>query len=89
MALRYVGSMVADVHRTMLNGGIFLYPATQDAPKGKLRYLYECAPMAFLVEQAGGIATTGEVKSPKNLQSRRVLRLSRCETSLQFTLVCA
>ncbi|EYB81260.1 hypothetical protein Y032_0388g498 [Ancylostoma ceylanicum] len=60
MALRYVGSMVADVHRTMLNGGIFLYPATQDAPKGKLRYLYECAPMAFLVEQAGGIATTGE-----------------------------
>ncbi|RCN50976.1 fructose-1,6-bisphosphatase [Ancylostoma caninum] len=71
MALRYVGSMVADVHRTMLNGGIFLYPATQDAPKGKLRYLYECAPMAFLVEQAGGIATTGEVKS--SLQPCRVL----------------
>ncbi|VDM82291.1 unnamed protein product [Strongylus vulgaris] len=60
MALRYVGSMVADVHRTLLNGGIFLYPATDDAPEGKLRYLYECAPMAFLVEQAGGIATTGE-----------------------------
>ncbi|KAK6766219.1 hypothetical protein RB195_025863 [Necator americanus] len=60
MAQRYVGSMVADVHRTLLNGGIFLYPATADAPKGKLRYLYECAPMAFLIEQAGGIATTGE-----------------------------
>ncbi|KHJ97109.1 fructose-1,6-bisphosphatase [Oesophagostomum dentatum] len=60
MALRYVGSMVADVHRTLRYGGIFLYPATADAPKGKLRYLYEAAPMAFLVEQAGGIATTGE-----------------------------
>ncbi|KAH3836298.1 fructose-1,6-bisphosphatase 1-like [Dreissena polymorpha] len=56
---RYIGSMVADVHRTIMYGGIFMYPATSDSPKGKLRLLYEVAPMAFLVEQAGGMATTG------------------------------
>lgn len=58
-SLRYVGSMVADVHRTLLYGGVFMYPADQKAPKGKLRVLYECFPMAFLMEQAGGRATTG------------------------------
>lgn len=51
--------MVADVHRTLLYGGVFLYPSTTAAPKGKLRVLYECHPMAFLVEQAGGLAVTG------------------------------
>jgi len=56
---RYIGSMVADVHRTIKYGGIFSYPATTDAPKGKLRLLYECNPMAYIVEQAGGKATTG------------------------------
>ncbi|XP_047556773.1 fructose-1,6-bisphosphatase isozyme 2 isoform X2 [Lutra lutra] len=56
---RYVGSMVADVHRTLVYGGIFLYPANQKSPKGKLRLLYECNPMAFIIEQAGGLATTG------------------------------
>ncbi|XP_019721572.1 fructose-1,6-bisphosphatase isozyme 2 [Hippocampus comes] len=56
---RYVGSMVSDVHRTIAYGGIFLYPANQKNPEGKLRLLYECNPMAFLVEQAGGAATTG------------------------------
>jgi len=56
---RYVGSMVADVHRTLKYGGIFAYPATKDAPDGKLRLLYECNPMAFIMEQAGGLATTG------------------------------
>lgn len=56
---RYIGSMVADVHRTIKYGGIFMYPATVNAPKGKLRLLYECNPMAYLVEQAGGKATTG------------------------------
>ncbi|KAK6060736.1 fructose-1,6-bisphosphatase, partial [Cooperia oncophora] len=60
MAQRYVGSMVADIHRTILNGGIFLYPPTKDAPNGKLRLLYECAPIAFIIEQAGGLATTGK-----------------------------
>nr|XP_045601473.1 fructose-1,6-bisphosphatase 1-like isoform X3 [Procambarus clarkii] len=58
---RYIGSMVADVHRTIKYGGIFMYPATADSPKGKLRLLYECNPMAYLVEQAGGKATTGKM----------------------------
>ncbi|PKI85151.1 fructose-bisphosphatase [Malassezia vespertilionis] len=57
---RYIGSMVADVHRTLLYGGIFCYPADKKSTKGKLRLLYEAFPMAFLTEQAGGIATTGE-----------------------------
>jgi len=56
---RYIGSMVADVHRTIMYGGMFGYPATMESPKGKLRLLYECNPMAFIVEQAGGLATTG------------------------------
>ncbi|XP_029776119.1 fructose-1,6-bisphosphatase isozyme 2 isoform X2 [Suricata suricatta] len=56
---RYVGSMVADVHRTLVYGGIFLYPANQKSPKGKLRLLYECNPVAYIIEQAGGMATTG------------------------------
>lgn len=53
---RYIGSMVADVHRTLIYGGIFMYPAMDNAPEGKLRLLYECIPMAYLVEQAGGKA---------------------------------
>lgn len=53
---RYVGSMVADMHRTFKYGGIFIYPKTTDAPNGKLRLLYECNPMAFIVEKAGGKA---------------------------------
>jgi fructose-1,6-bisphosphatase I len=56
---RYIGSMVADFHRNMIKGGIFIYPETSKAPTGKLRLQYECNPMAFLMEQAGGIATTG------------------------------
>ncbi|XP_070542889.1 fructose-1,6-bisphosphatase isozyme 2-like isoform X2 [Ptychodera flava] len=56
---RYIGSMVADVHRTVMYGGIFVYPAHKKAPKGKLRLLYECNPMAYIIEQAGGIASTG------------------------------
>lgn len=58
---RYIGSMVADVHRNLIKGGIFMYPATTDKPKGKLRLLYECNPFAFIVEVAGGKATTGEM----------------------------
>jgi len=58
-AMRYVGSMVSDVHRTILYGGIFLYPADKKSPKGKLRVLYEGFPMALIVESAGGIASTG------------------------------
>jgi fructose-1,6-bisphosphatase I len=56
---RYIGSMVADLHRNMIKGGIFIYPETTKAPAGKLRLQYECNPMAFLMEQAGGIASTG------------------------------
>lgn len=56
---RYIGSMVADVHRNLLKGGIFMYPPTTDKPGGKLRLLYECNPMAFIVEVAGGKATNG------------------------------
>lgn len=57
---RYIGSLVADVHRTILYGGVFGYPGDAKNPNGKLRLLYECAPMSFIVEQAGGIATTGK-----------------------------
>jgi fructose-1,6-bisphosphatase I len=56
---RYVGSMVADIHRTILYGGIYLYPADNKSPKGKLRLLYEGIPMAMIIEQAGGVASTG------------------------------
>ena len=58
---RYIGSMVADMHRTLIKGGIFMYPADSSSPKGKLRLQYECNPMAFLMEAAGGIATTGSM----------------------------
>lgn len=56
---RYIGSMVADLHRNLLKGGIFIYPMTTKKPQGKLRLLYECNPMAYIVEQAGGRAMNG------------------------------
>lgn len=56
---RYIGSLVADFHRNLLKGGIYIYPSTASHPSGKLRLLYECNPMAFLAEQAGGKATDG------------------------------
>lgn len=56
MALRYIGSMVADVHRTLCLGGIFIYPGSRSQPKGKLRLLYECNPLSFVIEHAGGKA---------------------------------
>lgn len=59
---RYIGSMVADVHRTLLYGGIFAYPADKKSKNGKLRLLYECFPMAFIVEKAGGKASTGKMR---------------------------
>lgn len=57
---RYIGSMVSDVHRNLIKGGIFMYPAIKDKPGGKLRLLYECNPFAFIVEVAGGKATDGK-----------------------------
>lgn len=56
---RYIGSMVADMHRTLIKGGIFMYPGDSSAPKGKLRLQYECNPMAFIMEVAGGTAQSG------------------------------
>lgn len=58
---RYIGSMVADIHRNLIKGGIFMYPGTFNKPNGKLRLMYECNPMAFIVMLAGGKATNGEV----------------------------
>jgi fructose-1,6-bisphosphatase I len=73
-SLRYTGSMVADIHRTLIVGGIFIYPPTKDSPNGKLRLLYECNPMSFIVEQAGGRATNGFERilniQPKELHQR-------------------
>jgi len=57
---RYIGSMVADMHRTLIKGGIFIYPGDKSAPKGKLRLQYECNPMAFIMEAAGGKALSGK-----------------------------
>lgn len=57
---RYIGSLVADFHRNMLKGGVFMYPSTDSHPKGKLRLLYECNPIAFIAEQAGGLAFSEE-----------------------------
>jgi fructose-1,6-bisphosphatase I len=57
---RYIGSMVADVHRSLIKGGIFMYPGTTDKPNGKLRLAYECNPFAFIMEVAGGRATDGK-----------------------------
>jgi fructose-1,6-bisphosphatase I len=56
---RYIGSLVSDIHRNMIKGGIYIYPTSSKSPKGKLRLLYECNPLAFIAEQAGGIASDG------------------------------
>ncbi|KAK4564174.1 hypothetical protein RGQ29_006312 [Quercus rubra] len=73
-SLRYIGSMVADVHRTLLYGGIFMYPADKKSPNGKLRLLYEVFPMSYLMEQAGGQAFTGKQRAlelvPNNIHER-------------------
>ena len=58
-ASRYIGSLVSDFHRNLLKGGIFLYPENETAPNGKLRIVYECNPIAFIAEQAGGAASNG------------------------------
>jgi fructose-1,6-bisphosphatase I len=59
LSLRYIGSLVADFHRNLLRGGVFCYPAEDGKPEGKMRLLYEAAPLAFLIEQAGGYASDG------------------------------
>jgi fructose-1,6-bisphosphatase I len=74
---RYIGSLVADFHRNIIKGGIYIYPATKQAPNGKLRLLYEGNPMAFIAEQAGGLATDGKQRimeiQPTELHQRAPL----------------
>lgn len=89
---RYIGSFVADFHRTLLRGGVFLYPPTKKGPEGKLRLMYEANPMAFLAEQAGGAATDGKTrileKVPQALHQRTPLIIgSKAEVDrvLSFT----
>ena len=86
LSLRYVGSLVADFHRTLLAGGVFYYPADHKDPKkpaGKLRLAYEAAPLAFIAEQAGGYATDGERRildiQPQNLHQRTPLFIGNRE----------
>ncbi len=71
---RYIGSFVADFHRNLIKGGVYMYPETYKQPEGKLRLMYECNPMAFLIEQAGGKATTGRKRmmevEPSSLHQR-------------------
>ena len=71
---RYIGSLVADFHRNLLKGGIYMYPATAKGPNGKLRLMYECNPLAFIVEQAGGKSSNGSQRTmeiePKTLHER-------------------
>ena len=71
---RYIGSLVADFHRNLLKGGIYMYPATAKGPRGKLRLMYECNPLAFIVEQAGGKSSNGLQRTmeiePKTLHER-------------------
>lgn len=71
---RYIGSMVSDIHRNMIKGGIFMYPSNSKAPNGKLRLLYECNPIAFITEQAGGKASDGHQRildiQPEELHQR-------------------
>lgn len=80
---RYIGSMVADVHRTLKYGGIFMYPATADAPKGKLRLMYECNPMSFIIEQAGGKSSNGSMSildlQPESIHQRSPIFLGSSE----------
>lgn len=88
---RYIGSLVADFHRNLLTGGIFIYPPTQKHPNGKLRLMYEANPLAFICEQAGGRATDGKQRildiSPKELHQRTPLYIGSEEeviTAEQF-----
>lgn len=85
---RYVGSLVADAHRTLLKGGIFAYPADKKSPEGKLRLLYEANPFAFLFEQAGGVALNGTERilgvSPQGLHQRTPLVIGSREDVLAY-----
>ncbi|XP_061880066.1 fructose-1,6-bisphosphatase 1-like [Entelurus aequoreus] len=89
---RYIGSMVADVHRTLMYGGIFLYPGNAKNPEGKLRLLYEGNPMAFIIEQAGGAASTGFENildiQPTNIHQRSAVAMGSPEDVAEYTAIC-
>lgn len=76
---RYIGSLVSDFHRNMIKGGIYMYPPSSKAPKGKLRLLYECNPMAFIAEQAGGKASDGK---------RRIMDIDPTELHQRVPFYC-
>ena len=86
---RYIGSMVADFHRTLLKGGIFLYPPTAEHPTGKLRLLYEANPIAFIAEQAGGVASDGRRRvldiQPESIHQRTPLIVGSQVEMVEFT----
>ena len=86
---RYIGSLVADFHRNLLKGGIYLYPPLPKAPEGKLRLLYECYPLAFLIEQAGGKACGGEIRildiPPASLHQRSPLYIGSADMMAEIT----
>jgi len=86
---RYIGSLVADVHRNLLKGGVFFYPADTKSPRGKLRLLYEGAPLAWLVERAGGAATDGHKRildeRPTELHQRTPLILGDTRMVAELT----
>jgi len=88
---RYTGSMVADIHRTVIKGGIFIYPVTASSPNGKLRLLYECNPMAMIVEQAGGRATNGSRRildiEPQSLHQRTAIFIGSTDLVLKAELM--
>ena len=75
---RYIGSLVGDFHRNLLKGGIYLYPPTRKSENGKLRLLYECYPLAYVVEQAGGKATNGD----QDILDRKSTRLNSSHPSI-------
>ena len=87
-SLRYIGSMVADVHRTLMYGGTFSYPSDAKSPDGKLRLLYECFPMAYIMEKAGGMASTGSSRIldvvPKHIHQRMPIHMGSVEDILEI-----
>jgi len=82
---RYIGSMVADIHRTLVKGGIFIYPASSKYPTGKLRLMYECNPLSFIIEQAGGMAIDGKQRildiQPTSLHQRTPIFIGSTENA--------
>lgn len=87
-SLRYVGSMVADIHRSLLKGGLFIYSKSKSASSGKLRLLYECNPMAFIIEQAGGMAIDGKKRildiQPKSIHQKSPIFIGSSEMVKQI-----